>query len=284
MSILATTYPGSVLPQGTASDEVRTRATGRAFLRREDEGALILRAQSGDRTALERLINANVQLVYKVARRYRCRSYSLDDLVQEGVMGLIHAIERFDAERGCRLSTYAMHWIRQAIARAVEQNDRLIHVPMHTNAEVRRLMKIREEHHGTFGRPLSDCELAEATGLEEEKVAQLLATTQDAVSLEAMVGPENDGALLDVAKDTGARDPEEDALSGVYRQHLRTLLQDLRPRERQVLEERYGFHGRNPRTLEELSRLMRVSRERVRQIEVQAIRKLRRALSATHWD
>jgi RNA polymerase primary sigma factor len=260
------------------------RPAARAFLGRADEWALIRRAQNGDRAALERLINANIQLVYKVARRYRCRSYSLDDLVQEGVVGLIHAIERFDADRGCRLSTYAMHWIRQAIARAVEQNDRLIHIPMHTNAELRRILKHREERQGYLGRSMSESELAAETGIEEERVNQLLSTVQDAVSLESLVGPENEGSLMDVARDDDALDPEEDALSGVYRQHLRRLLEDLRPRERQVLEQRYGFDGQSPRTLEELSRRMRVSRERVRQIEVQAIRKLRRALSASHWD
>jgi RNA polymerase sigma factor (sigma-70 family) len=260
------------------------RPAARSFLGRQDEWALIQRAQGGDRAALDRLITANTQLVYKVARRYRCRSYSLDDLVQEGVVGLIHAIERFDATRGCRLSTYAMHWIRQAIARAVEQNDRLIHIPMHTNAEIRRLVKLREERQLMLGRNVTESELAAETGIEEERVTQLLSTVQDAVSLESLVGPENEGSLMDVARDDDALDPEADALSGVYRQHLRTLLEDLRPRERQVLEERYGFGGQSPQTLEELSRRMRVSRERVRQIEVQAIRKLRRALSATHWD
>ena len=259
------------------------RAGESLTLRRDHEAALIRRAQGGDGAALERLIQANARLIAKVARRYRCRSYSLEDLVQEGTLGLILAIERFDAGKGCRLSTYAMHWIRQAIARAVEQNDRLIHVPMHANSEVRRLLKLREDFQREGGRMPTDIELAAMTGLSEDRVSDLLRSVQDALSLEAMVGTENDASLLELAEDPAATNPEQDALRGAYRQQVRCLVDNLRPRERRVLEERFGFDGRNPRTLDELSRQLQISRERVRQIEAQAIRKLRHALHNADW-
>lgn len=245
---------------------------------------LVLLAQSGDRGATQELVDAHIRLVYKVARRYRCRTYSLDDLVQEGVVGLLHAIQRFDTTRGFRLSTYAMHWIRQAIARAVEQNDRIIHVPMHASAEIRQIAQARDAFQQSRGRTPSDAELAEITGLDEERVSQLAAAMTDAVSLEAMVGHEQDHSLLDSAEDPMALDPEQDAVLGVYRAHLHSLMDTLRPREREIIEQRFGINGRQPRTLDDLSREMRVSRERVRQIEVQAMRKLRYALSRGQWE
>lgn len=270
-----TVYKDTARSAGRTADGLR--------LRRDQETALIQRAQHGDRVAMERLIEVNTRLIYKVARRYRCRSYSTEDLVQEGVLGLILAVERFDVGRGCRLSTYAMHWIRQSIARAVEQNDRLIHVPMHTSAEVRRLLKLHEEQHQSLGRAPTGEELSLLSGISEERIVELMRTLQDALSLEAMVGVEQDASFLDLAEDPSAASPELDALRGAYRQQVRRLICDLRPRERTVLEERFGFDGRHPRTLDELSQALHVSRERVRQIEAQAIRKLRNALHTTEW-
>ena len=260
-----------------------SRDTG-AYLGREEEIALVRRAQTGDRYARERLVSANIRLIYREAHRYRCRSYSQDDLIQEGILGLMIAIERFDESHGCRLSTYAMHWIRQSITRAVEQNDRLIHFPLQVTAELRRLLKLRDEMHRELGRMPTHSEIAQTSGVTEERVAHLLGSVLDAVSLEAMVGADGDSPLMDLAEDPSALDPEHDALSGVFRQQLRHLLGTLRPRERQVLEERFGFHDGQTRTLEDLSRRMRISRERVRQIEAAAMRKLRRALSAGNWD
>lgn len=254
------------------------------LLDRYEEAELIRRAQSGDRQALERLIETNIRLVYSLARRYRCRSYSQEDLVQEGIIGLVQAVERFDEARGCRLSTYAMHWIRQGIARAVEQNDRLIHVPIQASAEMRRVQKLRDQLTRRLGREPSDPELAEATGIPEERLAQLLGTVQETISLEALVGQDHESSLLDLAEDPSAKNPEEDALALAYHNSLRELVQTLRPREREVLEERFGFGGRNPTTLDELSRRMRMSREGVRQIEARAIQKLRRAIRAAQWD
>lgn len=269
--------------QGKTAEAVRGGRGEAPRLSRECEAGLIRSAQRGDRRALERLIQGNARLVYKVARRYRCRSYSTEDLVQEGVVGLILAVERFDPDRGCRLSTYAMHWIRQTIARAVEQNDRLIHVPMQRAAEVRRLLRVLSERQQYSGRAPSVVELAEETGLEVARVDELMVTAPDALSLDALVGTEQDASILEIAADPAATSPEQNALLGAYRQQVRHLVRDLRPRERTVLEERFGFDGRSPRTLEELSRTLCVSRERVRQIEAQAIRKLRHALANADW-
>lgn len=254
------------------------------LLRRSEEAELITRAQRGDRPAQERLINANLRLIYRIARRYRCRSYSHEDLVQEGIVGLMQAIDRWDPERGCRLSTYAVHWIRQAIARAVEQNDRLIHVPLQATVDLRRLVRLREDLERVLGRTPNEGELADAVGLSEDRVRQLLGTIEDAISLEALVGGDEDTSLMELAEDPDALNPEDGALMGEYREMLRLLVGGLRPRERWVVEERFGFDGRHPQTLEEISRQLQVSRERVRQIEARAIQKLRHALKAQQWD
>jgi RNA polymerase sigma factor (sigma-70 family) len=255
-----------------------------SLLTRYEELTLIRRAQGGDRLAMDRLVRANVRLVSSVARRYRCRSFSTEDLVQEGILGLILAIERFDTARGCRLSTYALHWIRQAIARAAEQKDRLIHVPVQATAELRRLQKLREDFQRTYHREPREEELAEQSGIPEERVRKLLGTVQEPVSLEAMIGAEQDSPLLEMAEDPDAVNPEDDAVWEACQEDVRRLLQGLRPRERQVVQERFGLDGRSPQTLDEISRTMRISREGIRQIEARAIRKLRHALRESHWD
>jgi RNA polymerase primary sigma factor len=253
------------------------------LLERAEELALVRRARAGDHAAMSRLIAANIRLVYSVARRYRCRTHSLEDLVQEGILGLMLAVERFDETRGCRLSTYALHWIRQSIARAAEQNDRLIHMPAQAKSELRQLRKLVDQQRAV-GREPSEAELAAASGLSEERVQQLLGSVQEPVSLEASVGTEQDCLLLELAEDPDAVNPEHDAVKDAYREQVRELVSCLRPRERWVVEERFGLAGGSPRTLDELSQRLRISREGVRQIEVRAIRKLRHALRCSQWD
>jgi RNA polymerase sigma factor (sigma-70 family) len=262
----------------------RSQDVQESRLSRLEEARLVRQAQAGDRRALERLVEAHIRLVYQVARRYRCRACSLEDLAQEGVVGLILAIERFDVSFNCRLSTYAMHWIRQAVSRAAELGDRLIYMPAQAAVEQRRILKLREERQRELGRVPDDEELARESGIPEERVQQLLSVEAEVVSLEALIGAERDAPLLEMAEDENAVNPEQGALSGMYQEQVRRLVAKLLPRERQVVEERYGFDGRTPRTLDDLSRQMRISRERVRQIEARAIRKLRHALRMTHWD
>jgi len=285
MSLAESTYRWQTRLAGTSTGASTPSYAGETQSPdRYEEARLIRSARAGNRQALHRLVEANIRLVYKIARRYRCRSYTLEDLVQEGIVGLMAAIERFDETRGFRLSTYALHWIRQAIARAVEQNDRMIHIPMQATTEIRRLARIREDWTRASGHSPSTTELAQETGLSEERIEQLLGTTEDAFSFESTVGAEQDTSLLDLAEDPTAADPEDEALRGFSRQHVRGLIECLNERERWVLSERYGLDGRSPQTLDEVSRALRISRERVRQIEVRAMQKLRHALRASHWD
>ena len=251
---------------------------------RLEERLLILRAQRGCGAALETLVHRHRRLVTRIASRYRCRSFTHEDLIQEGIVGLLHAIARWDQARECRLSTYAVHWIRQSIARAVEQNDRLIHLPVQSHHDIRRIAAVRESLERELRRHPSDAEVAAAAGVSEERLRALAGAADEAVSLEQVIGRENDLSLLEVTVDPEAPDPEGGALRQAYHAQLRALVRALRPRERWILEERYGFTGGHPQTLEELSRQLRVSRERVRQIEAQAIRKIRHALHLHHWD
>lgn len=265
-----------------AAPESALPAVGR-FSARESEVVLVRRAQAGDGQAAEELIRGHLRLIYRVARRYRCRSLSVDDLAQEGVLGLILAIHRFDPSRGCRLCTYALHWVRQAIARAVEQHDRLIHLPVQAAADIRTIHRLQEEaqlHEGSY---LDPSLIAQATGLAEGRVCDLLSATQDAVSLDS-VGADGDGSVWDAFEDESAVNPEQDVIRGFYRTQLRSLVGELCPRERMIVEARFGLAGHAPRTLDDISRELRVSRERVRQIEVRAITKLRRALRAQALD
>lgn len=253
-------------------------------LTRMEERRLVARAQRGERAARERLIAAHSRLVWSVARRYRCRTHATEDLAQEGMLGLMLAIDRFDATRECRLSTYALHWIRQAIARAASQTDRMIHVPAQATAEIRRMRRVRDERQQALGRELSDGELANECGVDEARVARLFAALQDAVSYDTPVGDGQEASLLELAEDQSAPNPEAGAVRESYREEVRRLVAELRPRERDVLIQRFGMNGCSPRTLDELSRELKITREGVRQIEARAIRKLRHALRNSHWD
>lgn len=251
---------------------------------RDEETALIRRAQAGDGAAMERLIRASIRLVYRVTRRYRCRSLSQDDLVQEGIMGLITAIERFDVSQGYRLSTYAMHWIRQSVARAVGQYDQMIHVPLQVTSDARRLKRLSEVKQSQLGRVPNEAELASEAGVPEARVFQLAGALREVISLETLIGPEHGGGILERAEDETAVNPERDALWGIYRQYLGSCIRDLGIREQLVLTERFGLENGQAKTLDELSRELGISRERVRQIETRAIQKLRYALREAHWD
>ena len=262
----------------------RSHAVDTDRLSRDEEAVLIRRAQAGDKKAMDRLIRASIRLVYRVTRRYRCRSLSQEDLVQEGVMGLMIAVERFDLSQGYRLSTYALHWIRQSVARAVNQYDQMIHVPLQVTADARRLDRLAELKQHQLGRLPDEMELATEAGLPEERVAKLSRVSRDVVSLEAMAGPDQDSWLTDRTVDESAVNPEADAVWGMYRQHLRTMIGRLNSREQIVVRERFGLENGQARTLDELSQRLGVSRERVRQIETRAIQKLRYALREGQWD
>ncbi|MFN3649492.1 MAG: RNA polymerase sigma factor RpoD/SigA [Armatimonadota bacterium] len=258
--------------RGPASASVRpARST------REEEAALVLAARRGDRRAMERLISAHLRLIHQIARRYRCRSYTQEDLVQEGVLGLLAAVDRFDEQRGYRLSTYALFWIRQAIARAVEQNDRIIHLPLQVSADLRRLSRLADDRQQTLGRAPNPEELAQATGIDPRRLTQVRSAPDDAVSFEALLGADQDTSLLDLTEDPDAVNPETWALRDADQQRLQAMVQALPAREREILVQRYGLGGAPAVTLEQLSQRMRISRERVRQLEVRALSRLRQA-------
>lgn len=245
---------------------------------RSGEAALVGAARLGDRAALEALVTSHAGLVRQLARRYRCRCYSTEDLVQEGILGFLAAVERFDETRGNRLATYASFWIRQAMTRAVEQNDRMIHLPLQVTADLRRVSRLVEDRHQRLGRVPTDGELAEASSLDADRIAHVRAAAEDVASLERLTGADSDTPLLDLTEDPAAESPEERVLRAAEREALTRLVQMLPARERDVLRWRYGLEGAGPETLDEISRRMRVSRERVRQLEVRAISRLRQTV------
>lgn len=245
-------------------------------LDRYEELQLVRQAKEGSSEALEQLIRAHAGLIFRTAKRFRCRSYSLEDLVQEGVIGMTVAIRHFEPERGHRLCTYALFWVRQTISRAAEQNDRLIHLPASFRTELRRLAAA-EQRIGANG-SAKTLELADATGLSEERVTAMLSAAPDAGSLEELAGGERESSVLDLTEDPSAPNPEQSALHDELCAQIGRALSILTMRERTVLSERFGLSGNEPRTLDDLSRQLSLSRERVRQIEATALRKLRSSL------
>lgn len=267
--------------QAIAESTTRNRASRSIPPERTERGReidFVRKAQSGDMKAMDHLIRQHLGLVSLVARHYRCRSHSHEDLVQEGVVGLITAIRRFEPRHGCRLSTYALHWVRQGIARAVEQKDRMIHVPARAASELRRIERLRQEHLCRRGREATAAELAAACGLSEERILQMLRNSEETISLETLLGAESTACFYDVARDPDAIDPEQHLVHGSRLAELQRGLDRLRPRERSVVSARYGLDGQQPQTLEQLGRSLNLSREGIRQIEMRAIRKLRHAL------
>lgn len=246
---------------------------------RQQEMRLILEARTGNSEAMEDLIGRHSRLITLVARRYRCRSHSQDDLYQEGVIGFLTAIERFDPQIGCRLSTYALHWIRQSIARAVERKDRIIHIPARATSEMRALERARQQWQARHCREATSHDLADETGLTEERIERLLLALQETVSLEQVLGGDIESGLPEMAADSSLHDPAEKLINDWRLNELWSGMEQLRPRELSILCARFGLDGAPPRTLDELGRTYGLSREGVRQVEVRALRKLRQALN-----
>ena len=245
------------------------------LLTAEEEYSLAMKKQEGDEYAKQRLIEANLRLVVSIAKRYTGRGMSFLDLVQEGNLGLIKGVEKFDPEKGFKLSTYATWWIRQSVTRALADQARTIRVPVHMVETINKMSKMQRKLTLELGYEPSVKELAEHLDMTEEKVQEIMQIAREPASLETPIGEEDDSNLGDFVADANVLSPEGNVESVMLREHIDTLLGDLKERERQVIVLRFGLEDGHPRTLEEVGREFNVTRERIRQIEAKALRKLR---------